>query len=65
MRRGKRERALIFVSEPPPEIVDAPAVGSSEVVAEPPLEDMMSGDETTEPFESATVDKGNSDYASE
>ena len=52
------------VPEPPPEIADAPAVGSSEEVAEPPLE-VMSGDDTTETFDSATLDKVNSDYASD
>ena len=53
------------VPEPPPENVDAPAVGSSEAVAEPPLGDMMSGDETTEPFENAIESKGSSDRDSD
>ena len=44
-----------LVAVPSPEILDAPAVGSSEEDAEPPLGQVLSGDETTEPFETATV----------
>ena len=64
------------VVEPPPEIAEAPAVGSGEAVkepppeiadapAEPPLETMMSGDDTTEPIETAFESKANSDHDSD